>query len=147
MPQAGCPILCFVPQIERDSAEAAFAGADGEEILVEPRFAVPVEQSRGKLRAMPTDQHMPPLRIAEQCRDARLVDDDIDRIKTAMRLIGQRPGMRFVRNPHIAAKLPAPRQPREKEDCHDGAGELGQLTHQEARPRTMFIIAVMGLRL
>jgi len=133
-------------QIERDRSEQPLTRADGQEIAVEPRFAVPVEQARGELRAVAPDQQMAAGRILHQRGDPRAIDSDLDRLEPEHRFMGEHTGMRRVPDPHIAAEPHPPRQPGDEQDRGDRRGELNDLRQRHARPRSMSIIVATGAR-
>ncbi len=139
-------MLRFLAKVERDRAEAPFAGADGKEILVEPRLAMSVEQPSGPLRAMPPDKKVTSLGVAHQCADACLVERDIDRIEAADNFIGDSAGILFAADTRVAAQLPMAGEPPKKQDGDNRACQFQQLCRHEARPLNKSIIAVTGLR-
>lgn len=101
--QASGPILRILTKVQRYLAESLLARTNCQKILIEPRFAVPVEQTGDKGGAVAADQHMAALRILEQRAHTGLIENDIDRLKTAYRFIRKRAGMRFIADAKIAA--------------------------------------------
>jgi hypothetical protein len=65
---------------------------------------------------MTAQQHLPPLRIAQQCADASPIDRYFDRFKPFNGFIGQDPGMINVADPQVATQSKPLCQPGQSQD-------------------------------
>lgn len=146
VPETRCPILCMGAKVKSDFAEGCLARADSQKPLMEARFAVPVEHPSGEICTMLTDNKMPTLSILKQRRDAGLVDYDIDCVEPTVHFVRKPPRVRLITNPHIATQAQPVRKPCQKQYGGNRSTQLQQLSRHEARPRTMSIIAVIGVR-
>lgn len=140
------PILRALTQIQRYRAESFFASADRQKILVEPRLAMVVQQTSGPHRTVPTDQQMPTKSVAHQCPYPRPVDRYVDWVKPADDFISDLTRLFFILNSRVAAKLPMPCEPRQEQYGDDRTCKFKQFGGHAARPRSISIIAVIGVR-
>ena len=83
---------------------------------------------------------------AEQRANACFVDDNIGRIEPDDDFVGDCARVILAADSCIAAELPMTGKPPQEQDRRNRACEFEQFRRQDARPRTMSIIAVTGLR-
>lgn len=107
---------CLRTKMKRDGPERLLASTNGKEMLVKPRLVMVVKQSPCPLHTMSAHQKVPTIAIAHQRSDTSLVDSNVDRIKPANNLVGNFARFLFAADSDIAAKLPEPREPRDKHD-------------------------------
>ena len=74
---------CLRTQIKRHRSKGFFSRANGQKILVKARLIVMIEKTPGPLHAMPADQQMPAVGIAQERGHARSINDDFNRIEPA----------------------------------------------------------------
>lgn len=107
---------------------------------------MPVKQPSCPLYAVAAHQQVTAVGIPHERGHACLINADVNRIKPAEGFIGNLARLFFAADPHICAKPQKAGKPRDKQYRGNGPCQFQDFCGQEARPRSMSIIAVTGDR-